>query len=301
MKPIEKRPNGQGLLYAQNQVGNISINDLPVIEWCGARVVTTETLAMGYGVPENTIRKNLSNNRTRFVDDVHIFTLKNAALKAFRNHVNDIHSVSKHTTSLILWTERGAARMSKIVDTDEAWEFFEKMEESYFSRGKNTDIATPKFSDPAAAARAWADEYEAKNKAITYVHRQARYIGHLENLFTEGLSPTQFCKRLNGVNTSKVNAFLKSAGWLYDDRQNNHHSRWRVYSYARDKYLTETSHTIAKQDKESFEAHKPILLHKGAVWLYRKYLKGSLPMKKNWDGVFTHDKELEDAKNDDGQ
>ncbi|MDN6072405.1 MAG: hypothetical protein L0I60_05440, partial [Enterobacterales bacterium] len=66
-------------------------------------------------------------------------------------------------------------------------------------------------------------------------------------------------------------------------------------------YLTETSHTIAKQDKESFEAHKPILLHKGAVWLYRKYLKGSLPMKKNWDGVFTHDKELEDSKNDDGQ
>ncbi|WP_193065905.1 ORF6N domain-containing protein [Hafnia alvei] len=300
MKPIEKRPNGQGLPYAQNQVGNISINDLPVIEWCGARVVTTETLAMGYNTQETNIRTNLSANKARFIEGVHVFTCKGVQLAALRVSNTDAQ-ISSKVRSITLWTERGAARMSKIVDTDEAWEFFEKMEESYFSRGKNTDIATPKFSDPAAAARAWADEYEAKNKAITYVHRQARYIGHLENLFTEGLSPVQFCKRLNGVNTSKVNAFLKSAGWLYDDRQNNHHSRWRVYSYARDKYLTETSHTIAKQDKESFEAHKPILLHKGAVWLYRKYLKGSLPMKKNWDGVFTHDKELEDAKNDDGQ
>ncbi|MDN5449936.1 MAG: ORF6N domain-containing protein [Enterobacterales bacterium] len=300
MKPIEKQPNGQGLPYAQNQVGNISINDLPVIEWCGARVVTTETLAMGYNTQETNIRTNLSANKARFIEGVHVFTCKGVQLAALRVSNTDAQ-ISSKVRSITLWTERGAARMSKIVDTDEAWEFFEKMEESYFSRGKTTDMATPKFSDPAAAARAWADEYEAKNKAITYVHRQARYIGHLENLFTEGLSPAQFCKRLNGVNTSKVNAFLKSAGWLYDDRQNNHHSRWRVYSYARDKYLTETSHTIAKQDKESFEAHKPILLHKGAVWLYRKYLKGSLPMKKNWDGVFTHDKELEDAKNDDGQ
>ncbi|MGB2538682.1 ORF6N domain-containing protein [Hafnia paralvei] len=300
MKPIEKRPNGQGLPYAQNQVGNISINDLPVIEWCGARVVTTETLAMGYNTQETNIRTNLSANKARFIEGVHVFTCKGVQLAALRVSNTDAQ-ISSKVRSITLWTERGAARMSKIVDTDEAWEFFEKMEESYFSRGKTTDMAAPKFSDPAAAARAWADEYEAKNKAITYVHRQARYIGHLENLFTEGLSTVQFCKRLNGVNTSKVNAFLKSAGWLYDDRQNNHHSRWRVYSYARDKYLTETSHTIAKQDKESFETHKPILLHKGAVWLYRKYLKGLLPMKKNWDGVFTHDKELEDAKNDDGQ
>jgi len=28
------------------------------------------------------------------------------------------------------------------------------------------------------------------------------------------------------------------------------------------------------------------------VWLYRRYLKGQLPMKRSWNGEFTHDKEL---------
>lgn len=184
------------------------VEALPVIEWCGVRVVTTDTLAKGYGVPENTIRKNLSNNRDRFAEDVHIFTLKGVALTAFRNHVNDIHSVNKHTTSLTLWTERGAARMSKIIDSDQAWDFFEKMEDSYFSRQRNALPGTPDFSDPAAAARAWADAYEEQQRITGYAQRQAKYIDHLENLFTEGLTPVQFCRRLNGVNTSKVNSWL---------------------------------------------------------------------------------------------
>ncbi|PLL38795.1 transporter [Klebsiella michiganensis] len=148
------------------------------------------------------------------------------------------------------------------------------------------------FSDPAVAARAWADEYEAKRKITDYAHRQEKYINHLENLFTEGLTPVQFCRRLNGVNTSKVNSWLMVKNWLYDDTPNGHRATWRVLSYARDQYLTETSTTVVPKDKSSFEAFSPVLLKKGAVWLYRRYLKGELPMKTDWNGAFTHDKEL---------
>lgn len=265
---------------------------LPVIEWCGVRVVMTDTLAKGYGVPENTIRKNLSNNRDRFVEDVHVFTLKGAALKAFRNHVNDIHSVNKHTTTLTLWTERGAARMSKIIDSDQAWDFFEKMESSYFSRQRNVFLGTPDFLDPVAAARAWIQEYEEKQRIASYAQRQAKYINHLESLFIDGLTPVNFCRRLNGVNTSKINAWLADRNWLFDDTPNGSRASWRVRSYARDLYLTETSKTISPADHASFEAFSPVLLKKGAVWLYRRYLKGELPMKADWRGEFTHDKEL---------
>lgn len=115
-----------------NDLITIDANTLPVIEWKGVRVVTTETLATGYAVDEANIRMNLSNNRDRFIEGVHVITLKNDALRLFRNQVKDIYSVNKHTTSLTLWTEKGAARMSKIVDSDEAWSFFEKMEDAYF-------------------------------------------------------------------------------------------------------------------------------------------------------------------------
>ncbi|WP_338803617.1 ORF6N domain-containing protein [Xenorhabdus griffiniae] len=120
----------------KNELVTIDSSKLPVIEWQGVRVVTTETLAAGYGIDENNIRKNLSNNRNRFSEGIHIYTLKGDELKTYRNQVKDIHSVNKHTTSLTLWTEKGAARMSKIVDTDEAWSFFEKMESAYFHQKK---------------------------------------------------------------------------------------------------------------------------------------------------------------------
>ena len=37
------------------------------------------------------------------------------------------------TRSLILWTERGALHHAKILDTDLAWEAYEKLEETYFN------------------------------------------------------------------------------------------------------------------------------------------------------------------------
>lgn len=39
--------------------------DCPVIVWEGVRVVTTDTLAKGYGTDESNIRKNHSRNNSR--------------------------------------------------------------------------------------------------------------------------------------------------------------------------------------------------------------------------------------------
>lgn len=153
----------------------------------------------------------------------------------------------------------------------------------------------PDFSDEVAAARAWADEREAARRALGYVERQAKYIEHLENLFQPGMSPCQFCKQLNGVNVQQVNAFLFEHNWLYDDQPKAKNPRWRVNNYARDLYLSERSGQVEQGDGDMRDTFKPILLRKGAVWIYRHYLKGHLPMKKRWDGKFTHDTELAGA------
>ncbi|AYH32990.1 ORF6N domain-containing protein [Pectobacterium parmentieri] len=277
-------------------ISSVDAENLPDIQWSDVRVVTTETLAKGYGTDEANIRKNLSRNNDRFIEGVHVFTIEGDGLHNLR--VTNSHAqISNKARSLTLWTEKGAARMSKIVDTDEAWSFFEKMESAYFRKPATSQLvgSIPNFSDPAAAARAWADQYEATNKAIGYAHRQAQYIEHLENLFKPGITPVKFCKQLNGVNVQQISAFLEEHNWLYDDRPESSRPAWRVKSYARDQYLTERRNQIQPDDFDSFDAYTPVLLRKGAVWLYRQYLKGCLPMKKNWNGEFTHDKELAGA------
>ncbi|EPB6870522.1 ORF6N domain-containing protein [Enterobacter asburiae] len=95
------------------------------------RVVTTEMLASGYGCEEKSIRMNLSRNLERFEEGKHYFMVTGADLKNLRATVSG-SQISTKVRTLTLWTEKGAARMSKIVDTDEAWSFFERLEDSYF-------------------------------------------------------------------------------------------------------------------------------------------------------------------------
>ncbi|EOK5269181.1 ORF6N domain-containing protein, partial [Escherichia coli] len=118
-------------------------DEIPVLEWQGVRVVTTETLARGYGVDEANIRNNLSRNLDRFEEGKHYFLLTGLKLREFKNRVTGSYSVGKNARSLTLWTERGAARMSKIVDTNEAWAFFEKLEDSYFRQKEQQPVAIP--------------------------------------------------------------------------------------------------------------------------------------------------------------
>lgn len=110
---------------------NVDPQAFPVLEWSGMRVVTTEMLATGYGCVEKNIRMNLTNNKDRFVEGVHYFVVKGNALKDLRANIIG-SQISSKARSMTLWTEKGAARMSKIVDTNEAWSFFERLEDSYF-------------------------------------------------------------------------------------------------------------------------------------------------------------------------
>ena len=233
---------------------NASVS-VPVLMFRDQRVITTELLARGYGTDEANIRKNLSRNADRFVEGIHIFTVDGDELRDLR--VTNSHAqISSKARSLTLWTEKGAARMSKIVDTDEAWTFFERLEESYFHLRDVHGVLLPDMNDPIKLARAWADAMEAKQQAEVLTHRQAQYIDHLENLFSDGISPVQFCKCLNGVNVSKVSAYLQESNWLYDDNPNGNHAHWRVRSQARDKYLTEKSSQINPTSAASFITHQ---------------------------------------------
>ncbi|KPA87047.1 Phage regulatory protein Rha (Phage pRha) [Pseudomonas asplenii] len=134
---------------------------------------------------------------------------------------------------------------------------------------------------------------QARLQLTVQVQAQATKIERLENLFKEGMTHVQFCKGLNGVNVMQVGHFLETRNWLYNESRSG--TRYRVAAYARDKYMTEHQVEVAPHGKEPFISFTPILLRKGAVRMYELYLAGELPMKKNWDGLFTHDKAVRGA------
>ncbi|MBP4033556.1 BRO family protein [Aeromonas sp. PrichA-15] len=151
----------------------------------------------------------------------------------------------------------------------------------------------PDFSNPAAAARAWAEEYERGQVLAIENKQQQAQIDSLESLFRQGMTIPQFCKMLNGVNSQQVCAYFEDRGWLYNESRSG--KRWRAASYARDTYLTEEQHEQKRHGFDPFIYFTPVLLQKGAVRIYQIYLKGELPMKKDWDGLFTQDKVIKGA------
>ncbi|HHW7483498.1 TPA: ORF6N domain-containing protein [Escherichia coli] len=137
----------------------ISVETLSPIIHNQIPVITTELLAQLYGTEPVRIRQNHHENKARFVEGKHFFKVVGNDLKELRVALNYSQNlrvtlsnsqnlqpslrglqISPKARSLILWTERGAARHAKMLETDQAWDVFEKLEDCYF---RQKDLSAP--------------------------------------------------------------------------------------------------------------------------------------------------------------
>ncbi|HFV9064041.1 ORF6N domain-containing protein [Escherichia coli] len=145
----------------------VTVKNLSPVTYNQIPVITTELLARLYGTEAIRIQQNHHENKSRFIEGKHFFKAVGDELKNLRLVLNESQNevkISPKTRSLILWTERGAARHAKMLETDQAWEVFEKLEDSYFNqyekeraRGKmNIDIHLAIRDDKTAFIRSYA-------------------------------------------------------------------------------------------------------------------------------------------------
>lgn len=207
---------------------------------------------------------------------------RNKSVSDFVQALTDMQICTSPVSAIRGGTEQGTYVCEELVYKYASWinpEFDVKVHAIFKKVVKGElQFAQPQLPSYAEALRQLADKIEeSEQKSIQ--------IASMESYFRNGISPFEFVKGLNGVNSLKVGAFLVDKNWLYQD--GNHK---RVKSYARDQYLTEETTEIAQHGKDPFVAYKPVLLKKGAAKLYEWYTKRELPMKASWNGVFTQDK-----------
>ncbi|HDC1420225.1 TPA: ORF6N domain-containing protein [Salmonella enterica] len=111
----------------------LAVESLVIVTYSNVPVITTELLAKLYETEEKHIRQNFKRNECRFIAGKHFFKVSGSELDDLRTSQRGLQ-ISPKTRSLILWTERGAARHAKMLETDQAWEVFEKLEDCYFSQ-----------------------------------------------------------------------------------------------------------------------------------------------------------------------
>jgi len=110
------------------------MEQLQPIEHQTQRILTTAQLATAYGTDEKYIRKNFENNKARYTLGKHYFLLEGDELKkhlALHASFLRLQNIGK-IRSLYLWTEKGALLHAKSLNTDKAWEAYEKLIDEYY-------------------------------------------------------------------------------------------------------------------------------------------------------------------------
>lgn len=109
------------------------MNELKITEYKGIRVLTTQQIAEAYGTDTKIISKNFSRNKERYIEGKHFICLEGEELKEFKTkrHFDDSSRINK----LYLWTEKGAFLHAKSLNTDKAWEVYDRLVDEYFEKG----------------------------------------------------------------------------------------------------------------------------------------------------------------------
>ena len=252
---------------------------LPIVEYRGQRVVTLAMIDQVHERPEGTAGRNFREHRDRLIEEADYFRV---CVDEIRRH-KTIEISAKAREDITFLTEQGYLMLVKSLTDDLAWTVQRQLVNSYF---RPQPFTVPQTR--AEAMRLAADLEEQNEVLLLENKQQADTIASLESLFMTGETPTQFCKRLNGVNCSQVNSSLLRLGWIYNAATDeNSKPRYRVASRVRDRYLTERPRKISAEGVESFIKYDLILLLDGACRLHQLYRKGDLTMKSKWDGRHT--------------
>lgn len=205
------------------------MNNLIPIKFKNKNVITTELLAEVYGTDIKNIQMNFKRNEKNFEEGKHYYFLQGEELKQFKSLSTESGlPVNKFAPNLYLWTERGANRHCKILDTDKAWEQFDNLEETYFRVKENNQPVLPTtYKEALEHLIEQVDQNEVlqfenklKDKQIetlkplaTYTERILRSTG----LFTTsqiakdyGMGPKDFNKMLNHLRIQ----YKRNGQWL---------------------------------------------------------------------------------------
>lgn len=180
---------------------------LTPVEYHGQRILTTDQLAEVYETDVNNIQANFKRNESHFTEGIHFFKLEGEELKAFKNQPTLSQLVSKHTSQLYLWTERGANRHCKILDTDKAWEQFDNLEETYF-RAKNQPLLPQSYPE---ALRMLADAEEQKLRMLPKAQAFDQFMDGSNNQKMNDVAKTL------GIGRNKLFEFLRENHVLMHD------------------------------------------------------------------------------------
>lgn len=157
------------------------MNELTVTEYKNVRVLTTQQIAEAYEADVKVISNNFNRNKERYIEGKHFICLEGEELKIFKtNHHFD---ESSRINKLYLWTEKGAFLHAKSLNTDKAWEVYNRLVDEYFDKGSRKPLTVAEQIQLLAQCTADHEErIEKLENTMTIDYGQQKYLGDLVSI-----------------------------------------------------------------------------------------------------------------------
>lgn len=118
------------------------MNNIQKVEYNGILVLTTQQIAEAYGTNTDVISKNFKNNESRYVEGKHFICLIGEELRKVKAN-GKIYGLPINANKFYLWTQKGAFLHAKSLNTDTAWELYDKLVDDYFDRQDSKQQTPP--------------------------------------------------------------------------------------------------------------------------------------------------------------
>ena len=220
--------------------------EIPVIEGGfgeGKRCLTDKTIAEIHSQPVGEIRKSINRNIKRFKEHIDYLDLQRSDMVTTLLNLGYSKQSITQAEHIYLLSERGYAKLIKIMDTDLAWEIHDKLIDEYFTMRKiinsseqlKSTLLLEIFNGGQAGVLASKQLVELEKKPlINTIEKQSDAINELkphaeyaERVLEDKktlLTPTQIAKDF-GMAGKALNALLHDLGVQY--KQNG---QWLLYA-----------------------------------------------------------------------
>ncbi len=108
------------------------MNEIQIVECNNIRVLTTQQVAEAYQTSTDTVTRNFNRNKDRYTEGKHYIALEGEEKNAFVDR-GQIDRGLKNAKTLYLWTQKGCLLHAKSLNTDIAWEVYDKLVDNYFA------------------------------------------------------------------------------------------------------------------------------------------------------------------------
>lgn len=155
------------------------MNELTVTEYKNVRVLTTQQIAEAYGTDTKIVSYNFNHNKDRYEEGKHFICLTGNELRAFREN----HDLPNNLNKIYLWTEKGAFLHAKSLNTDKAWEVYDRLVDEYFDKGSRKPLTVAEQIQLLAQGTADHEErIEKLENTMTIDYGQQKYLGDLVSI-----------------------------------------------------------------------------------------------------------------------